>query len=426
MRPGPRAARQAALLLSLAALSPCGAFAQDSGEVTTPSSDTEDKPSAEEVRENVVSAGEDPLQKWHAETQTDEIDERVGRPLKVLLYGSARLDYTIANSTGKLGDAGSRFGAFGEWAPSNRLLLFARAEAGLDLIEGFSDLSKSGSKKSEDDDSKVFDRLLYGGIETRRFLLVFGKNWSTYYQVSGFTDEFDSTGGDASGTYNAGTDGGPTGTGRADLALQAHISLKGLAERIGAQSLHLNLQAQDGRPIPGFDDAKYGVSIGTSGIIRFSKNVELGLAYNFAEIQLADRPALAAAGINGNAHAALLGVRWIDNDWYLATTVARLVNHEATDGLNYFDGWGWEVYARRQITTRFSIVGGWNWLKPDADEIQANDYRQRYGVIGARYALSRENGLERYAYVEWRIDDSREENGDKVGNSIVLGLRMDL
>ena len=69
----------------------------------------------------------------------------------------------------------------------------------------------------------LFLRLGYVGLEIPDLIAAFGKNWSTYYQIAGFTDRFESTGGSASGAFNAQTDGGNTGTGHADRTLQARM-----------------------------------------------------------------------------------------------------------------------------------------------------------------------------------------------------------
>ena len=58
-----------------------------------------------------------------------------------------------------------------------------------------------------------------------------GKNWSAYYQVGGWTDRMQGAGGAALGVYNAQTDGGPTGTGRADTTLQTRLTIDFLPER---------------------------------------------------------------------------------------------------------------------------------------------------------------------------------------------------
>lgn len=73
----------------------------------------------------------------------------------------------------------------------------------------------------EDSDNVALPlRLAFVGFEGPQGRVSFGKQWSTYYDVAVFTDQAPFFGGSASGTYNAGTDGGVSGTGRANQALQ--------------------------------------------------------------------------------------------------------------------------------------------------------------------------------------------------------------
>jgi len=59
-----------------------------------------------------------------------------------------------------------------------------------------------------------YTRLAYIGLQQDENIVLVGKNWSTYYLVASFTDRFSSLGGEASGVYNAKSDGGNSGTRR--------------------------------------------------------------------------------------------------------------------------------------------------------------------------------------------------------------------
>ena len=62
-----------------------------------------------------------------------------------------------------------------------------------------------------------FEHDVYG-----RFTL--GKQWGVSYDIGGVTDWFEIFGGAAQGTYNFGTDGGFSGSGRAEQALQYRVN----------------------------------------------------------------------------------------------------------------------------------------------------------------------------------------------------------
>ena len=57
-----------------------------------------------------------------------------------------------------------------------------------------------------------------------RFTL--GKQWGVSYDIGGVTDWFEIFGASAQGTYNFGTDGGFSGTGRAEQAFQYRVNYK--------------------------------------------------------------------------------------------------------------------------------------------------------------------------------------------------------
>jgi len=249
-----------------------------------------------------------------------------------------------------------------------------------------------------------------------------GKNWSTYYQVSSYTDRFQGTGGSASGTYNAGTDGGLTGTGRADQVIQTRLLPKRISRFLHLKPVNINVQLQHGNSIPQVEDRNYGTAIGLSAQIMTTSDFSAGLAYNFADIPNNQDPDIRAAGIDGDAQALLFGVKWFNDDWYIGTTVARLINHETTDEDIYFYGTGWEVYAQRRIIPKWWVIGGWNWLGPDADQEQAGEYEIKYGVLGIRYSFDE---FRRMIYTNIQFSGGSKASGESASNFYTIGVRWD-
>jgi len=376
-------------------------------------------PEQEQARKRESESAEDPLQKRQAE-KVDQPDEWSDEPSGYDLYGSARLLYRKAGGETVLGDGGSRIGVNATWQYRPQSWLFARVEAGFNLLDALDAVFHPGSRADDESDALLFSRLYYVGWETPDQIATVGKNWSTYYQVTGFTDLFDSTGGSASGTYNAQTDGGPTGTGRADSVLQTRVTVDWFPESLHVKPFDMNVQVQYGRGIPQVVDAKYGLTLGLSAVFKTREDMEAGFAYNFADVRNERNPALAAAGIRGDAQALAFGVRQIRDRWYLATTLTRLLNHETTDQARYFNGWGWEVYGRYRLFGKFWAVGGWNWLKPDSGQPLVGQYRTKYGVVGLRYSIKE---FQRLVFLEARLDTSRETDGSMVGNSVAFGVR---
>ncbi len=375
---------------------------------------------SEQARQRERTEEEDPLSKRQAD-RVDRVDEWLDEPDEFEFYGSARVRYTVRDGKSDWDDGGSRLGLSGQWQYRPRSWLFGRAEAGFKLINK-TDQTLAPKGRSKDQDDEVFARLLYAGIESPNLIALAGKNWSTYYQVAGFTDRFESTGGSAGGTYNANTDGGNTGTGRADRVLQTRLLIDFFSDDWWIKPFNLNIQLQHGEPIPAVDGVDYGTAYGLSAILQLLNDYTVGIAYNRAMVTDTTDDRVRAAGIDGDAEALLIGTRWYGERWYVGAVVSRLDNHETTNERTYFDGWGFEVYGSYELTGRWWLIGGWNYLTPNDDQAQAGDYRLNYGVIGARYTLK---DAARMFYVELRLDDSRDADGSDMGNVYAAGVRWD-
>ena len=376
----------------------------------------------EQAREREITEEEDPMIQRESD-RVNRPEQWAEEPDELKLYGSIRIRHRWTDNERFWADGSSRIGLNGRWQFQPYQFLFGRIEAGVNLLDEFEFLVNRGANTPQGEAGEsLFARLMYVGIETPNFILTGGKNWSSYYRVSGFTDRFQGTGASASGTFNAGTDGGPTGTGRADRILQTRVMIDEL-EKVGLKPFHLNIQVQHGEPIPEVPDANYATTIGLSAMLVTQKDFSFGLAYNHANIADADIQTLKSYGIDSDAQAAVAGLRWFSDKWYMATTVARLRNHETTDEDIYFDGWGWEVYGHYNLHKRWWVGSGWNLLEPDSDQSQAGDYNIKYGVIELRYAIKK---FEKMLYANAQLESSHKADGTRRGNMYTLGVRWDL
>lgn len=373
----------------------------------------------DKAREEVKSEAQEPS----FEREEKPTKPVVKEPLKGDIYGSIRLRYRTTDSGSILGDAGSRIGAEGDWQAAQDTWVYGRVEAGFNLLDEIDQLLSPGGGAGEGNQGEsVFARLYSVGIETSVLVASYGKSWSSYYKISNFTDRFDSVGSSAVGTFNADTDGGATGTGRADGVLQTRAFIDFLPEAWKVKPFNLNIQFQSDQPIPGVDGARYQNAIGLSAVLESTDDYSFGVAYNRARIEDLDNPAVQAAGIRGDAEAYLLGARWFDERRYIGFTLARLRNHETTDEGTYFIGWGSELYTRYRLIKGYWLVAGYNWLVPDEGEAQAGQYELIYGVVGLRYSI---DDFNRLAYAEWRLDSSVSESGEPLGNILTVGIRWD-
>jgi len=369
-----------------------------------------------EAEQRELGANENPLAASEVQRDT-KAKEEPERTTGLDIYGSARVRYREKDHEGDWQDASSRIGIEADLQFSPEYYLLGRYEGGFNVLARLDSDESFGAIEDT-----FVTRLLYTGLDLPNGYIIAGKNWSPYYEVAAFTDRFEGTGGSGSGTYNALTDGGPTGTGRADRTIQSNLSLNFLPHTV-FKPFDLNLQLQEGNSIPFGDGADYGTAITASAVMATHKNLSVGLAYNYADIDTKENPSLQNIGITGSAQAILIGVRAFGNRWYAGLTGARLDNHETTDEGVYFNGWGSEFYGQYRLTDRLWSVGGYNILKPNSDQTQAGDFRVSYAVLGLRYSFE---DFRRMIWANVRISDGFAADGTPGENIYTIGIRWDL
>ncbi len=361
-----------------------------------------------------LEANEDPLSR-----KMQAVLSALDSASHVEIYGSVRIRNRRTDSDDVLEDFGSRVGIEGWYETAPRRWLFARYELGFNLLEEL-DVDSLPAQPDQELGKTVFTRLGHIGMQFGENVLALGKNWSTYYQVAAFTDRFDSVGGQASGAFNARTDGGASGTGRADDVLQGRLKLKVFGDPARQMPLEINLQVQARQDIPGVAGLKYEQAFGISSILGLTDDADVGIAFNRGEIDVARVPVENRNGLDGDMAAWLLGARWYNDDWYLGATWSKTSNLHTTDSLTYFDGEGLEFYGQYRVANDVWLLAGMNKLDPDSDQLQAGEYRLRYGVFGIRYLF---DGFARMVYLESRISSSRNADGTDVNNQVIVGLR---
>jgi outer membrane protein N len=398
------------------------------------------KQEASIAREVEAQSDEDPLAERQAAKEADA-KAAAEQPNSIAAYASLRIKYGVTDDGSGWSDGGSRVGVDGQWQFIPRYWFLGRAEAGFNLMTGLDALqsefdSNASAPEGQFADS-VFKRLLYVGLETPNTYLIFGKNWSTYYKIAGYTDRFSVGGGNASGAYNAGTDGGASGTGRPNYVLQTRMQLDIFPSSWGIAPFNLNVQIQQSQPIPLVSGQKYGTQFGLSAVLRTQNNYTIGLGYNQSNISNVDNPDVVAAGIRGNDQDFIIGSHWYGKNWYLGTVVSRLLNHMTTDEEKYFDTWGWEVFSSYTFVKKYTLTAGLNYLYPDSDQAQIGEYKLQYEILGLRYHFTELKNeilglkydltdLNTYVYVQAQFDQGRYADGTQVGNSYYLGFRWDL
>ena len=234
-------------------------------------------------------------------------------------------------------------------------------------------------------------------------------------------DRFSIFGGNAAGVYNAGTDGGGTGTGRADDVLQVKLYTSSL-KAIRIKPFNLNLQFQEGQSISNVSNRQYGRAWSASAWLESQSDYGIGLAYHKANIDDSFDPVIKQAGIDGDATAFAVSLRTVGERWYVALVLARLENSETTDTMKYFNGDGVELYSQWEFKDRWWMIAGGNWLVPDEDDEDAGEYEVAYLVLGLRYTF---DSFKRMLYAEYRYENGTLHNGTERKDEATIGFRWD-
>ena len=117
-----------------------------------------------------------------------------------------------------------------------------------------------------------------------------------------------------------------------------------------------------------------------------------------------------------------MGTRAFGDRWYAGLLISRLENHDTTNEGIYFDGWGSEFYGQYQLKDRIWLVGGYNYLSPDSDQLQAGDYRVDYGVAGVRYTFDE---FKRMIFANVQFEGSKNTDGERLSDIYTVGVRWD-
>lgn len=297
----------------------------------------------------------------------------------------------------------------------------------------------------------------------------FGKQWGIYYDVASYTDWYEISGGLASGAYSLGTDGGITGTGRADGALTWRKEWEGLGGelRFGAQyqahtsPFDVSVVGVVGEDLllecPG-NDCEFGISHGVSLQYRadIGQGLTLGTAYNRVKLDLETTRGIVtdisdpfdpviidtnfAISASSNIWSLIAGVNYgrgpYQPGFYAAAVLQKSQNNDlappgSVEGItNFFDAIGSESLFTYTWGARncYSFYFGHNNLHSndpgfeealiDADEVRLTKY-----YIGFKY-----NWDERiHIYTENTIDNSNSlGRALTAGDVIAVGMRVDI
>ncbi|WP_455197042.1 porin [Kaarinaea lacus] len=361
--------------------------------------------------ETAEETGEAPVSEV-PEPELPVIPPKKIRPIK--LYASLRANISITDDDVEISDGASRIGMFA-LKQANGMDYTGHIELGVNLFDNLEGLINGDTNTPQGKDVALSLRLLYANLEKGETGSTIGKNWSIYYRAAEVTDRFVVYGAKGTGVYNAGTDGGGSGTGRADNVLQIY------SERY---KLHWGLQAQYGTKIPGLDESvhykwNYGAGIRYSWLSGFS----LSTAYNHNTPEKIT-PEMLQRGIEGDGETLIVAANYGINRVYIGFTYTWLKNHVTDNLQQFFDARGWEFYSRYDFRSNIRLVAGYNYLKPE-DENYSGLYNVRDLIIGAQYTFGKRDYSD-MVYVEYLNSHGKLADGSPGEDIITIGGRYRL
>jgi predicted porin len=343
--------------------------------------------------------------------EAEDLDLIADEQFKLVPYGSFRIVAGI-NEDGETGidNNASRIGLNLEADLTDRILAIGRAEFGLNLVDNDQELDFSPGDPNfavgEGADT-ISTRLGYVGARGELGEFTWGKRWSVYYDYCAeWTDRFMAVGGDASGTYNAGTDGGISGTGRAEACFQYRSPQWG-PFRAGVQWQNRSRTEED---------EDFGDTWGAALDVELGAGLTLGAAFNDVRDGV-DDPELNEAKAGDQSF--IVGAQWKRGDWYVGANYNVSEEHETDNEGTFFDAQGAELYASLALDERNKVYAGFNWLEPD-DGDYGGDFERRYLAAG----VSRSFGLERapsVVFLECALEDSTSADGSDGRDSVFGG-----
>ena len=295
--------------------------------------------------------------------------------------------------------------------------LSARGEWGINLVKNDTsfDLDNNADDrwatlKEGDPDQTIWTRLGYLGVKNERAgELSIGKRWSVYSEVAGWTDMFDVFGGWASGMYPGGTDGGYTGTGRAEKVLMYRHTIKGVF--VGAQ---MQMRGTGDRVVDSYGLASY---------LNVADGLTVGAAWNDAWVDDAIHQSI--PGALDHARALVTGVKYEKDSFYIAGIYTWQDGNEAAyneDHTIIYSCNGYELFVQDYVTETLRFHGGFNLrITRDPHPSLPEDYELRHFIVGAAWYIRPTT----YIYSEFLLDDSIYGGGRGGDNELTLGIWMD-
>jgi hypothetical protein len=329
---------------------------------------------------------------------------RMLRPAK--LYVSIRPQLANSGDDGKieLRNGGSRGGFFyyHQFKNDLELALHYEAKADFDSHTPFIDTA---------DASDSHRRLSYFMLKSGSNSIVLGKYWSAYYDIASFTDRYMAYGAQASGAFNSGTDGGPSGTGRVDRMIQISSRKEAYDATLQFQFKHDALRDFN---------TDYHYTVAGSFIYKGWDKIRLGASLDYGKFD-AITSQMKDFGIDGNDLSSIMGVTYKKDDYGINAVFSYTKNHMSDDQGTYFDAVGTEFYMHYDIEENYRIAAGGNWLIPRDDKYDGK-YSIKNLLLSFQYTFGKKT-FDDMIYMEVSLPNGKLANGKSRDVSVAIGLR---
>lgn len=323
-------------------------------------------------------------------------------------YGSLRAHFAYYNQKAELQNNASRIGIFVERKVVHSFSGFAGLELDVNLVNNNTTFNADAAVNPEISYTSVQTpavgtRLGFVGIKSPKWGSVsLGKQWSVYYDVTQWTDNFWVFGGRGSGTYNTNSDGGREGTGRAENAVIYRYALK---------KISLGLQAQ-------FNGTEQNAA--ASLVVKPIPELSIGIAANLYEPSMAIKELVRfdqhyVASVTG-------GVNY--NKGKITAAFVYAYNQSEvqypTDTIVTFPANGAEIYFRYAVHQKVMLHAGGNYLLPTSTPaIIDSGFRITQAFLGGAYYFLPDF----FAYTEFKFDLGKDIFGNQPPGVFVIGLR---
>jgi Protein of unknown function (DUF3011) len=337
-------------------------------------------------------------------------------------YGSLRTIIGFPIGGAEVQDDASRVGInFTTFGP---LKVIATTEWGVNLVQSETTYNAGATTASgfgviQQATQPVFGaRLGFVGVDFGKYgRAAFGKQNSTHYDITSYTtDRFNVFGGQSTATYVANTDGGQSGTGRADQTILYHLKFAKIFD-FGAQG-----QLRTGATSQAFNG--FGFSFQAQAL----PGLKVGGAYNKTYFNTTFKDTVLHGG--GTDYWAFGGQgTWRNIEWgadYVHQNNGDLafVPEPAGGPENVAIGFsanGVELYSRFKFGKFAAVAGFDDYIPFDLSPFINPSFKTRYAVLGAEWHFSPAG----YVFVESRLGDSTDAQGNGGLNAGAIGFRYD-